>query len=178
MATEARTVPFLPTQRRGDDPLVLPSELLGSLRPPAAGAAPPAQAPAALASQVRPGLVLPEVRTRALLTAAARHDVGQGGCFSAGPAGVQVFDAPFDGVGGTRGSSLHLGSVDWSYDTPTRHYATIYRVMVTAAGVEAGRSVTALLKAVLDLIGEPLPPPSGMTAPAAPARDPFRTGRF
>ena len=42
----------------------------------------------ALASQVRPGLVLPEAETRDLLVAARRWDVRQGGCFASGPAGI------------------------------------------------------------------------------------------
>src|SRR5690242_1803258 len=43
----------------------------------------------ALSSHVRPALVLAERETRELLAAAARDDVGAGGVFSAGPAGIQ-----------------------------------------------------------------------------------------
>src|SRR4051812_36268509 len=70
----------------------------------------------ALSSQVRPALVLPEREGRALLAAAQEHDVSTGGLYSAGPAGVQIWSAPWDGVNGSRGESLHYGSVDWSYD--------------------------------------------------------------
>src|SRR5204862_1836922 len=45
----------------------------------------------ALSSHVRPALVLPERETRELLSEATRLDVGNGGCFSAGPAGIQVW---------------------------------------------------------------------------------------
>ena len=130
-------------------------------------------APVAVAEQVRPALVLQEQQSRALLQAAVREDVGRGGCFSAGPAGVQVWSGPFDGPGGTHGSAAHLGSVDWSYDTPVRHYVTIYRVLVTAAGVTAGLDAAAVLKSVLDLAGVPC---EGTTAalPVPPPRDPFR----
>src|SRR3954466_10055440 len=68
----------------------------------------------ALQSQVRPALVLPEREGRALLAAAQAQDVSAGGLYSAGPAGVQIWSAPWEGPGGSRGDSLHLGSIDWS----------------------------------------------------------------
>jgi len=126
-----------------------------------------------LASHVRPALVLAERETREVLAAAGRQDVGVGGRFSAGPAGVQVWDGPFNGPNGTHGTAVHLGSVDWSYDTPTRHYSTIYRVMVTQAGVDAGETTLSVLTAVLELAGLSADG-TRITMPAPPARDPFR----
>lgn len=128
----------------------------------------------ALQSQVRPALVLPEREGRALLAAAQRHDVSSGGCYSAGPAGVQVWSAPWHGVGGSRGDSLHLGSVDWSYDTPVRHYITVYRVLVTADGVGAGESTFTLLQRVLGLAGLGTSEES-LRMQVPPPRDPFRS---
>jgi hypothetical protein len=125
------------------------------------------------ATQVRPALVLPERQARALLAAAERGDVSRGGCFSAGPAGVQVWSGPWDGILGTHGSSEHLGSVDWCYDTPNRHYITIYRVMVTARSAAAGVSTSVLLDRVLSMAGLDTGP-EGELAPA-PVRDPFRS---
>ena len=128
----------------------------------------------ALESQVRPALVLPEREGRALLAAAQREDVSASGCFSAGPAGIQVWSGPWEGAGGSRGDSKHLGSVDWSYDTPVRHYITIYRVLVTATGVEAGESTHSILERVLGLAGLGA---SGevLSLPVPPPRDPFRS---
>ena len=128
----------------------------------------------ALESQVRPALVLPEREGRALLLAAQREDVSRGGCYSAGPAGVQVWSAPWEGVGGSRGDSQHLGSVDWSYDTPIRHYITVYRVLVTSAGVASGETTGSLMARVLGLAG------LGATGEVLslavpPPRDPFRS---
>ena len=127
----------------------------------------------ALSSHVRPSLVLAERESRELLAAAARQDVGLDGRFSAGPAGIQVWDGPFNGPNGTHGTAVHLGSVDWSYDTPAKHYVTIYRVMVTQSGVDTGESTYSILGTVLAL--------GGLTAdgnrislPMPPARDPFR----
>lgn len=128
---------------------------------------------AAVASQVRPAIVLPEVQARALLSAAGRKDVARGGCFSAGPAGVQVWSGPWDGRLGSHGSSVHVGSVDWSYDSPTRHYITIYRVMVTARGAADGQTTGELLQRVLDLAGI-VADTQRADLPVPPPRDPFR----
>ncbi len=127
----------------------------------------------ALASHVRPSLVLAERESRELLAVAARQDVGLGGSFSAGPAGIQVWDGPFNGPSGTHGTAVHLGSVDWSYDTPAKHYVTIYRVMVTQAGVEAGVTTLSIMTRVLALGGLPADG-NRITLPAPPPRDPFR----
>jgi hypothetical protein len=128
----------------------------------------------ALESHVRPALVLPEREGRALLAAAQREDVSRGGCYSAGPAGVQVWSAPWQGVGGSRGDAQHLGSVDWSYDTPVRHYITVYRVLVTAQGVASGQTTASLLEQVLGLAGLGA---GGeiLSLPVPPQRDPFRS---
>ncbi|MCW2714109.1 MAG: hypothetical protein JWN88_1156 [Frankiales bacterium] len=129
----------------------------------------------AVASQVRPAIILPDREARTLLHVAEREDVSRGGCFSAGPAGVQVWSGPWDGAGGSRGTSEHLGSVDWSYDTPNRHYITVYRVLVTVKGVASGFTPADILRHVLELAG--LTADAGVTLAmeAPPARDPFRS---
>lgn len=130
----------------------------------------------ALESQVRPALVLPEREGRALLAAAQRQDVAHGGCYSAGPAGIQVWSGPWEGAGGSHGSAKHLGSVDWSYDTPIRHYITVYRVLVTADGVVEGETTSSLLARVLGLAGLS---ENGelLSLPVPPPRDPFRSAQ-
>jgi hypothetical protein len=128
----------------------------------------------ALTSQVRPALVLPERQARALLDAASREDVGRGGCFAAGPAGIQVWSGPFDGPGGAKGSAVHLGSVDWTYDTPAKHWAMIYRAMVTHDGVERGETTTTVLARVLALTGLSVEG-DRVSLPTPPVRDPFRS---
>ncbi len=146
---------------------------LGSVEGSSVVLSPNAVAVPALASHVRPAMVLPERETRDLLAAAAAHDVARGGVFSAGPSGVQVWSQAFDGPDGTPGSALHLGSVDWSYDTPVRHYVTIYRAMVTRAGVERAETTSTVLSAVLGLTGIPVES-ERVQMPMPPSRDPFR----
>lgn len=128
----------------------------------------------AVQSQVRPALVLPEREARNLLSAAARGDVSRGGVYSAGPAGIQIWSGPWDGPGGSHGSAEHLGSVDWSYDTPARHYITVYRVLVTASGAGNGFTTGGVLEQVLSLGGLRA---DGTTLAMAvpPPRDPFRS---
>ncbi len=131
----------------------------------------------ALESQVRPALVLPEREGRALLVAAQRQDVSRGGAFSAGPAGVQVWSGPWRGASGSHGDSKHLGSVDWSYDTPIRHYITVYRVLVTAQGVEEGETTNSILAQVLALAGLGANGET-LSMPVPPPRDPFRAAQM
>lgn len=127
----------------------------------------------ALTSQVRPALVLPELQARALLDAAAREDVSGEGCLSAGPAGIQLWSGPFDGPDGRKGTALHLGSVDWTYDTPARHWALIYRAMVTQDGIEHGDTTLSVLTRVLGLTGLSIEG-DRVQLPTPPVRDPFR----
>lgn len=128
----------------------------------------------ALQSQVRPALVLPEREGRALLVAAQREDVSRGGRFSAGPAGIQLWSGPWEGAGGSRGDAQHLGSVDWSYDTPIRHYITVYRVLVTSSGVTAEHTTATILEQVLALAGIDTRG-DVLSLPVPPPRDPFRS---
>jgi hypothetical protein len=125
-------------------------------------------------SEVRPDVVLPVDKARAVLTAASQNDVAHGGAFSPGPAGVQVWSGAWNGPTGGPGTSAHLGSIDWSYDTPVAHYVTVYRIMLTAAGRETGLTTDSLLGTVLALAG--LGVPAGeVTAQVPLPRDPFRS---
>jgi hypothetical protein len=133
----------------------------------------PTGAPAVKVNRVRPALVFPQDEAGRLLKAAKAQDVTAGGVFSAGRAGVQVWSEPWNGEGGTMGTSVHLGSVDWTYNTPTQYYITIYRCMATHEGHTRGLEAADVLKRVLDLVGLPI---DGVRANLhdAPAVDPFR----
>ncbi len=126
----------------------------------------------ALSSHVRPALVLAERESRSLLEHARNQDVSRGGRFSSNPACIQVWDRAWPSEDDP-GDAIHLGSVDWSYDTPVRHYVTIYRVMVTSAGVEVGEGTLSVLQAVMSLSGIDVDG-GRITLPAPPTRDPFR----
>jgi hypothetical protein len=100
-------------------------------------------------------LVFAEEQAIRLLRAAEEQDVAAGGVFSAGPGGIQVWSEPWNGEGGTSGTSVQLGRVEWTANAPTRAYITIHRCRVTAAGRARGIEPADLLKRVLDLAGLP-----------------------
>ena len=127
-------------------------------------------------SQVRDDVVFPSERARALLAVAAAKDVASGGIYSPGPAGVQVWSGAWNAPTGGHGTAEHLGSVDWSWDTPTG-YVTVYRVMVTTSGTAAGLTTDALLRRVLGLAGVELPEQVTQTARVQLPlpRNPFRS---
>src|SRR4029453_3594704 len=83
-------------------------------------------------------LVFPEEQAIRLLRAAEEQDVAAGGGFSAGPGGGQGWSGPWNGEGGTSGSSVLLGSVEWTANAPARTYITIHRCRVTRAGRASG----------------------------------------
>lgn len=130
----------------------------------------------AVAAQTGPSLVLPDREARLVLAAATQADVARGGSFSAGPAGIPVWSGPWDGLLGSRGTAEHHGSVDWSYDTPSKHYVTIYRVLVTARDAAVGRTPDSVLDLVLALAGLTRPQLAPVVLPSTAAtRDPFRS---
>jgi hypothetical protein len=104
-------------------------------------------------SEHEPDVVLPAVEAHCLLSAARSQDVSLGGCYSPGPAGIQVWDGPWNGVGGRVGTAQHLGSVDWQWDSPAEGYVTVFRVLLTAAGARCGLTTHVLLDNVLSLTG-------------------------
>ena len=124
------------------------------------------------ASEVRDDVLVPAERARALLAVAASKDVASGGIYSPGPAGVQVWSGPWNSPTGGPGTAEHLGSVDWSWDTPTG-YVTVYRVMLTAAGAAAGLTTDAVLRRVLGLAGVEVETQAAVRVPLP--RDPFRS---
>ncbi len=130
---------------------------------------------AVTSSDTRPDVVLPVEQARLVLAAAARNDVSSGGAYSPGPAGVQVWSGPWNGPTGGRGTAEHLGSVDWSYDTPVTQYVTVYRIMLTAAGADLGLTTDLVLSTVLALGGISVPADTTVAASVPLPRDPFST---
>jgi hypothetical protein len=121
-------------------------------------------------------LVFAEEQATRLLRAAEEQDVaaggvfsaGPGGVFSAGPGGIQVWSEPWNGDGGTSGSSVQLGSVEWTANAPTRSCITIHRCVVTRAGRARGIGLADLLQRVLALAGVTRQPGRANLAAADP----------
>ena len=83
-------------------------------------------------------------------------------------------DAPWDGIGGTRGDAKLLGSIAVMYDSPHRHEITIYKVTVSENGLDQGWTVESLCDDALIWAGLTIAtcPRAELTSPPMP--DPFK----
>ena len=126
---------------------------------------------------IRPAAVLPEQAAIRILDALRMQDVSRGGMWNASSALWQRYDKPWDALTGLRAGAELLGTICVAYDTPTRFTITVYRVTVTAAGVEAGWSVTRLCDDAFGYGGLTLAncPRAELRAPAR--ADPFHVAR-
>ena len=87
---------------------------------------------------IRPAAILDARAAAQVLQQLRRLDVAAGGVWNASSSLWQRYDAPWDGVGGTRGDASLLGSIAVMYDSPHRHEITVYKVTVTVVGPPAG----------------------------------------
>jgi hypothetical protein len=123
---------------------------------------------------IRPAAVLESRVATTVLTHLREQDVSLGGVWNASASVWQRYDQPWNGVGGTRGSSVLLGTVAVMYDTPVRHEVTIYRVTVTPAGQERGWTVENLCDDALSVAGLTLARCPRAEVADMPRSDPFR----
>ena len=123
---------------------------------------------------IRPAAVLDERAAASVLKELDRLDVSVQGLWSASSALWQRFDRPWDGPGGTRGSSTLVGSIAVMYDAPNRHQITIYKVTVTDAGRTAGWTVESVCDDALGWVGLSLATCPRAELAQPPLRDPFK----
>ena len=93
---------------------------------------------------IRPAAVLRQQEAELVVEALSALDVAKGGQWNINPGLWQRYDAPWDGVGGTRGDAQLLGSIAVMYDSPHRHEITIYKVTVSENGLDQGWTVESL----------------------------------
>ena len=120
---------------------------------------------------IRPAAVLPQRAAREILDWLGRHDVTNGGCWSATVGTIQRYSGPFDGPSGMRGSAVLLGSLHTTWDT---YEVTIYRVSITEAGALRGMTVDRLCDEVLAAADLSLASCPRAELVSAPVPDPFR----
>lgn len=120
---------------------------------------------------IRPAAVVPERLARLVLAWLQDNDVARGGVWSSDVASIQRFSAPFDGIGGMRGTAKLLGSLHITWD---KYEVTIYRVHVTDEGSARGLTVEALCDEVLAAAGLTLASCPRANLSPAPLPDPFR----
>ena len=130
---------------------------------------------------IRPAAILDERAAAQVLQQLRRLDVSAGGVWNASSSLWQRYDAPWDGVGGTRGEAQLLGSIAVMYDSPHRHEITIYKVTVTEHGLDQGWTVESLCDDALIWAGltiAHLPPGRAQLAARARPVPPPLTGRL
>lgn len=117
---------------------------------------------------IRPAAIVPEEAARQVLVELARRDLSNGGEWQSEPQLWSRYDGPMS-EDGERTPQL-IGSIHVTYGTPTKYEITVYRVTVTAAGVNDGWTVASLTDEALSFGGLSLAqcPRATMAAPPRP----------
>jgi hypothetical protein len=126
---------------------------------------------------IRPAAILDERAAAQVLQQLRRLDVSAGGVWNATSSLWQRYDAPWDGVGGTRGDAQLLGSIAVMYDSPHRHEITVYKVNVSVFGIEQGWTVESLCDDALIWAGLTIATCPRAELGSPPENDPFRERR-
>ena len=124
---------------------------------------------------IRPSAVLTEVLANKILRELETQDVSRGGIWSASVGLWQRYDVPWDGPGGTHGSSKLIGTIGAVYGTPSKYDITIYRATVTEHGTKQGWTVEGLCDDALKWVDLTLAT-CPRTSLASTAKDPFYKG--
>jgi hypothetical protein len=100
---------------------------------------------------IRPAAIVPEHAARRVLVELARRDLTNGGDWQSEPQLWSRYDRP---VGEPEDEPPALmGTIHVTYGTPTKYEITLYRVTVTAAGVQDGWTVASLTDEALGFGG-------------------------
>jgi hypothetical protein len=123
---------------------------------------------------LRPAAVLPRAEAEKVVEALSGLDVGKGGEWIVNPGVWQRYDKPWDGPAGMAGTSKLVGTIGSAYGSPTRYEITLYRVTLTAHGIDNGWSVDSLCDDALGHAGLTLAncPRADLSHP--PDHDPFK----
>jgi hypothetical protein len=130
-----------------------------------------------LSRVIRPAAVVPEAAANKIIRELTTRDVSRGGVWNPSTTVWQRYNAPWDGPGGTRGSSFVVGTIAVAYGMPVRDHITIYRVTVTDQGNELGWTVDQLCDEALGFgdLSLAICPRADLAEPPRP--DPFRARR-
>lgn len=123
---------------------------------------------------IRPAAVLREQEAAKVLAQLEQMDVSLGGVWNVVPGLWQRYDKPWDGVGGMAGTAQLVGTIGSAHGSPTRYEITLYRVTITAHGLDCGWTVESLCDDALGHAGLSLSscPRAALSQP--PAHDPFK----
>ncbi|HWC35604.1 MAG TPA: hypothetical protein VG650_12370 [Mycobacteriales bacterium] len=123
---------------------------------------------------LRPAAVLPRFAAEKVVEALSAEDVSRGGVWIANPGLWQRYDKPWDGPAGMAGSSQLVGTIGSAHGSPTRYEITLFRVTISAHGVDCGWTVESLCDDALAHADLTLAncPRADLSQP--PEHDPFR----
>src|SRR3954465_14212687 len=126
---------------------------------------------------IRPAAVVPESSAASIIEQLSTRDVARGGVWNVSPTLWQRYSGAWDGIGGTTGTALLIGSIAVAYEKPVRNHTPIYRVTITEGGRDQGWTVEALCDEALGYGGLTLDacPRADLMSP--PTRDPFKVRR-
>ncbi len=122
---------------------------------------------------IRPAAILTETAARKILAFLQSHDVSQGGVWNASTALWQRYDKPWNGNAGSRGTAESMGTIAVIYDQPSKYEITIYKVSISAAGVEQGWTTDSLCDDALQYADLSLATCPRADLQPPPAADPF-----
>lgn len=98
----------------------------------------------AIQEVIRPAAVLSEVHTRLILQALAADDVQAGGHWWTRVGTWRRYGTPWADGAHEPGGALHVGTLSCVYDSPARYCVTVFRVSMTAYGLQQGWSTRSL----------------------------------
>jgi hypothetical protein len=100
---------------------------------------------------IRPAAIVPEHAARLVLVELARRDLTNGGEWQSEPQLWSRYDGPVPDDA-SRDPEL-MGTIHVTYGTPTKYEITLYRVSITAAGLNDGWTVASLTDEALGFGG-------------------------
>lgn len=87
---------------------------------------------------IRPAAVLSEAHARLILQSMAHDDVETGGHWWIRVGSWRRYASPWAPGAKEPGDAIHVGTISCVYDTPARHWVTVFRVSMTSYGLRLG----------------------------------------
>src|SRR3954469_9237873 len=130
-----------------------------------------------LTKVLRPAAVVPEASAARIIEQLSTRDVARGGVWNVSATLWQRYSGAWDGIGGTTGSAVLIGSIAVASETPVTNPNTIYPPRITEGGRASGWAGEALCDEALGYGGLTLAacPRADLMTP--PTRDPFKARR-
>lgn len=119
---------------------------------------------------IRPAAVLSETHTKLILASLNDDDVRAGGHWWTRVGTWRRYEGPWAEDADEPGDAVHLGTISCVYDSPARYCVTVFRVSLTAYGLEQGWTTASLCDDAFQHAGISLAdcPRADLSAPPRP----------